>query len=95
MSLTFTLSGKSSVLTANYFLVIELCDDDLMIFETYHTILNVNKSNNKFYFGKDDAEITISKSSYEMRDINEFLKRAILRKRLRCDTLETVDVVWW
>ena len=28
-----------------------------------------------------------------MRDINEFLKRAILRKLVRRDVLETVDVV--
>ncbi|KYN39312.1 hypothetical protein ALC56_06299 [Trachymyrmex septentrionalis] len=31
----------------------------LVIFETYHTIPNMNNSNNKFYFAKDDAEITI------------------------------------
>jgi len=51
----------------------------LVIFQIYHTISNVNKSNNKFYFSKDDAEITILEGSYEVRDINEFLKRAILR----------------
>jgi len=50
----------------------------------------MNESNNKFYFAKDDAEITIPKDSYEVRDINEFLKFAILRKRR--DALETVDV---
>ncbi|KYN21207.1 hypothetical protein ALC57_06424, partial [Trachymyrmex cornetzi] len=38
---------------------------------------------------KDDAEITIPESSYEVRDINVFLKRAILR--LHRDALETVD----
>ena len=64
----------------NYFPAIELCDNyelGLMIFETYHTIPNVNELSNKFYFGKDDAEITISKDSYEVREhnINEFLKR--------------------
>ncbi|KYQ48233.1 hypothetical protein ALC60_12728 [Trachymyrmex zeteki] len=63
----------------------------LIIFETYHTIPNVNESNNKFYFDKDDAEITIPEDSYEVRDINEFLKRAILRSRR--DALETVDIV--
>ncbi|KYN30143.1 hypothetical protein ALC57_00399, partial [Trachymyrmex cornetzi] len=50
MSLTLTLSGKSSLLTANYFPAIDLSDGDyelgLMIFETYHTIPNVNESNN-------------------------------------------------
>ncbi|KYQ53671.1 hypothetical protein ALC60_04438 [Trachymyrmex zeteki] len=59
---------------------------------TYHTIPNVNESNNKFYFGKDDAEIIIPEGSYEVRDINEFLKHAILRKRSRRDALDTVDV---
>jgi len=50
-----------------------------MIFETYH-IPNVNESNNKFYFGKDDVEITISQG-YEVQDINEFFKCVIIRKR--------------
>ena len=98
MSLTLTLSGKSTVLAANYFPVIDFSDGDyelgLAIFETYHTILNVNKPNNKFYFAKDDMEITIPESSYEVRDINEYLKRAILRKRPHRDALETVDVVF-
>ena len=74
MSLTLTLSGKSTVLTANYFPAIDLSDDDyelgLVIFETYHTIPNVNNSNNKFYFAKDDAQITIPEGSYEVQDIN-------------------------
>jgi len=30
-----------------------------MNFETYNTISNVNASNNKFYFDKNDMEITI------------------------------------
>ena len=51
-----------------------------------------NETNNKFYFAKDDVEITILEGSYEVRDINEFLKRAILRKRPHRDALKTVDV---
>jgi len=61
--LTLTLAGKSSVLAINYSPAIYLSNDnyklDLMLFEIYHTISNVNVSNNKFYFGKDDAKITI------------------------------------
>jgi len=53
----------------------------------------VNESNNKFYFVKDDVEITVPEGSYEMRDINKFLKHAILQKRPRRDALETVNVV--
>ena len=99
MSLTLTLSGKSTVLAANYFSAIDLSDGDyelgLAIFETYRTIPNVNESNNKFYFAKDDAEITIPKGSYEVQDINEFLKRAILRKYSHRDALESRCSVWW
>jgi len=68
--LTLTLSGKSTVLTANYFFAIDLSDGDyeldLAIFETYHTIPNMNESNNKFYFAKDDAKITIFEGLYEV-----------------------------
>ena len=95
MLLMLTLSGKSTFFAANYFPAIDLRNGDYelgpAIFETYHAIPNVNKSNNKFYFAKDDAEIIIPKGSYEVRDINKFLKRAILRKRPRRDALETVD----
>jgi len=65
----------------------------LAIFETYHTILYVNESNNKFYFARDNAEITPFPSSYDVRDINESLKRAILQNHPRRGTLEIVDVV--
>jgi len=69
MSLTLTLSEKSTILAANYFPAMDLSDGDyelgLAIFETYH-ILNLNESNNKFYFTKDDVEITIPESSYEV-----------------------------
>lgn len=87
MSLILTLTGKSSVLATTYFPAIDLSDDDyelgLMNFETYNTISNVNASNNKFYFDNDDVEITIPEGSYELHAINEFLKRAIPRKRLQ------------
>ncbi|KAL6253952.1 hypothetical protein P5V15_015799 [Pogonomyrmex californicus] len=92
MSLTLTLSGKSSVFATNYSPAIDLSDDDyelgLTILETYHMIPNVNASNNTFYFGKDDAEIMIPEGSYELHAINEFLKREILRKRPRRDAPE-------
>jgi len=82
MSLILTLTEKSNVLATTYFPAIDLSDDDyelgLMNFETYNMISNVN---NKFYFDENDAEITISKGSYELQAINEFLKHVISRKR--------------
>lgn len=83
MSLTFTLTGKSSSLAANYFPAIDLNDGNyelgLMAFETYNTIPNVRASNNKFYFDEDDKEITIPEGSYELHDIYQYLKHAILK----------------
>jgi len=87
MSLTLTLSGRSSILAASYFPPLDLSDDDyelgLATFETYNTIPNVNSSNNKFYFDVDDDVIAIPEGSYELRAINAYLKAAILRKRRR------------
>lgn len=93
ISMTFTLTGKSSTLAANFFPSIDLSDGDyelgLTNFESYHTISNVNASNNKFYFDEDDEEITIREGSYELQAIYEFLKRAISRKRPREEYVHT------
>ena len=81
MSLTFTLTGKSSVLAVSYFPAVDLSDGDyelgLTDFETYNTIPNINSSNNKFYYDKDDKEIIIPEGSYELRDIDKYLRHAI------------------
>ena len=89
MSWLLTLTGKSSELETPYNPVIDLSNGDyelgLLNFETYNTVPNVNASNNKFYFDEDDVEITINEGAYELQDINNFLKRAIPRKRLQHD----------
>ncbi|KYN08016.1 hypothetical protein ALC62_01005 [Cyphomyrmex costatus] len=83
MSLTFVLTDKSSVLAVSYFPAVDLSDGDyelgLTDFETYSTLPNVNSTNNKFYF--DNEEIVIPEGSYELRDIERYLKREILRSR--------------
>ena len=97
MSLTLTLTGKSSVLAVSYFPAIDLNDGDyelgLTNFETYHTIPNVNSSNNKFHFDNNNKEIMIPEGSYELHAINEYLKRAILRYRRAVDSNDAVNNV--
>ena len=44
-------------------------------------ISNVNSLNNKFYFDEDDKIIVIPEGSYEIHDINEYLRRVILQSR--------------
>ncbi|XP_011858240.1 PREDICTED: uncharacterized protein LOC105555810 [Vollenhovia emeryi] len=83
MSLTFTLTGKSSILSVSYSPAVDLNDGDyelgLTDFETYYTVPNVNSSNNKFYY--DDKKIVIPEGSYELRDIGTYLKRTLLHSR--------------
>jgi len=90
MSLTFTLTDKSSILVVSYFSV-DLSDSDyelgLTDFETYYTIPNVNSSNNTFYFDKDDKEIVIPEGSYELHDIDKYLKRTISNDIMKKTTL--------
>ncbi|KYN28706.1 hypothetical protein ALC57_01872 [Trachymyrmex cornetzi] len=61
MSLMFMLTGKSSVLVVSYFPAIDLSDGayelGLTDFETYYTLVNVNSTNNKFYY--DDFPLVI------------------------------------
>lgn len=75
MSITLTLNGDSSLLSANYFPPIQLNENyvcGLISFDTYHSIPNVDVENNLFHIG--DHEIEIPVGSYEISDIAEFLK---------------------
>jgi len=80
--LTFTLTGKSSIHAISYYPAADLSDGDFELsltdFETYYTIPNVNSSNNKFYFDKDDEEIVIPEGFYATHNIYKYLKRVIL-----------------
>jgi len=79
MSLTFTLTGKSSILAVLSSHRFERWPYELGLtdFEIYYTILSVNSSNNKFYFDKDDKKIVAPEESYKLHDIDKYLKRAI------------------
>lgn len=78
MSLTLTLSGNQSTLTAEYFPPIILNTDyvcGLVDFQTYNSIPNVDVFNNLFHF--DDAVITLPIGSYEIEDINNCIQEVI------------------
>lgn len=85
MSLTLTLTGKTSILIVNYFPAIDLNDGNyeigLCLFETYNTIPNIDSTNNKFYFDNNNEEIVIPEGTYELNALQKFLQNAILHKR--------------
>jgi len=76
--MSLTLTDNSSVLAAYYFPAVDRSDGHYELGLTdieIYTISNVNSLNNKFYF---DEEIIISEELYEIRDINKYLRHAIL-----------------
>lgn len=107
-SMTLTLTGKSSQLSAKYFPEIDLNDGDyvcgLIDFHTFNTIPNVDNSNNLFYYGNGGSQqlnrkkrsvaidsndeelrttcITIPVGSYEVADLNRFLKKKMQEKNV-------------
>lgn len=82
---TFTLSGKSSVLSAYYSPPLDLRDDPseyvlgLISLETFNAIPNIDENNNKFYIG--DVVFEIPVGSYEVTAIEEFLQHKIQEQR--------------
>ena len=81
MSLTFTFTGKSSILTSNFFPSIELKENTayeigLLSFETYNTIPNVDSRNNKFHFDKNKV-IEIPSGTYEIQDIATYIQNQV------------------
>ena len=74
-SLTFSFSGKNSVLDSFYFPPIELLPSKkyvlgLIDLLTYNSIPNIYKGCNKFYVGKEVIELPTG--SYEITTINKF-----------------------
>ena len=79
MSLTITLTGTQSVLSTDFFPPIQLSADyvvGLIDFQTFNSIPNIDESNNKFYYGKDQV-ITIPIGSYEIQALNSYLRRKL------------------
>lgn len=77
MSYTFTLTGTSSVLSADIFPPINLSDGDysvgLLSFHSYNSIPNIIENvNNKFYYG--DQVINIPTGTYEVDAIANYIK---------------------
>lgn len=87
MSLTLTLSGNSSILTAEYFPPIEINKNyicGLIDFQTYNSVPNVDERNNLFYI--DDEMIKIPTGSYEIDNIAEYINEC-LKKRSKSPIL--------
>ena len=84
-TLTITLSGKSSILEAQFFPAIELSEKKnyvlgLVELLTFNSIPNIDEKN-KFYIKGEDP-ITIPVGSYEIDSIEEYLKKELEPKNI-------------
>lgn len=98
MSLTFTLTGRSSILSHNFNPPIYLEDDleyeiGLANFDTFNSIPNIDSTNNVFAWWSDDDKrenkIIVPEGSYELRDIIDIISELILEK----DPSAQIDIV--
>lgn len=89
MSYIFTLSENDSILSATISPPITLDDDGTYVlgltdFISYFTIPNVNKSNNRFHYKKEQKDavqvVTLPEGSYEIQDINALINQLINAK---------------
>lgn len=79
-SVTFTLSGFSSVLNVSFFPPIELdsrfeYECGLIDFQSFHSIPNIDESSNKINIG--NREIIIPTGTYEIDSINNYITIAL------------------
>lgn len=79
MAMTLTLTGRTSLLSTEYFPPLDLNKDyvcGLIDFQTYNSIPNVDERNNMFHIG--EYEIEIPEGSYEIEDIADYISEALL-----------------
>lgn len=85
-SLTLSLSGNSSILTANYFPPIDLNDGQyvcgLIDLQTFNTIPNVDINNNRFHWGYDIGEKHANDIHQELNIDNKVLNSDLLYHQL-------------
>lgn len=79
-SLTFTLSGESSVIESYYFPPIELSPHKTYVLGliellTFNSIPNIDKNCNKIYI--NDKAYTLPTGSYEITDINDYIQKIL------------------
>lgn len=78
MSFTQSITGLSSNLTTSFTPPLELDGEyecGLLHFSTYNCVPNIDRDNNKFYYGEDVLEIP--EGLYEFEDLHDFLKNNV------------------
>lgn len=84
---TLSLSSTSSILEAQFFPPIELSTKKnyvlgLVELLTFNSIPNIDENNNKFYLIGEKKPITIPTGSYEIADIEKYLKKQLDSKNI-------------
>lgn len=100
MSRTFTLIGRDSVLSAEYFPPVELNSDEqyglgLIGFYTYNSVLNVDETNNRFVYKHTLTEevrtIELPPGNYEIDALGKYIQQQMIEAR---NNKEDVDEIF-
>lgn len=103
MSRTFTLIGRESVLSANYYPPVDLSEGSeyglgLVGFYTYNSILNVDEDNNQFSYttakNKPTKIIIIPPGNYEIDSLGKYIQRQIVLSGDAIDGTEDDEQLW-
>lgn len=88
-SITLTLTGNTSELTANFHPEIELDENfdyscGLLNFYTFHSIPNIHSKNNilNFTYNGDEIDVKVPTGSYELDEIAEYLNNYFTAKKI-------------
>lgn len=76
MAFTLSVTGCKSALSTYYSPALQLDGEyecGLIFLSTFNSIPNIDHNNNKFFYG-DNGVIEIPEGSYELSDINDYLK---------------------
>lgn len=95
MSITVTLSGKTSVLETFFHPPLSLDEKyecGLLYFSVFNSVPNINNTNNIFSYGNKGQQIKIPCGSYDLDEISEYLKNNITDCHIKiypnCSTLK-------
>lgn len=78
----FCMSGKGSTISCDIFPPYDTSDGDYVVglvdLSTFNSIPNIEAGvNNKFYYDDDDKVITIDEGSYEIEDIEKYIRNRL------------------
>jgi hypothetical protein len=97
MSFTLTVSQPSSILSCDIYPPLALEKDTkyeigLVSFCTFNSVPNIDESNNKFYYGKNEVFV-IPVGNYEIQDLTDCIKAELNAKNIYFNIFPNLNIL--